>query len=213
MTRKGVGLTGSSEGASDMAARPEPSPAGLLIRMVRPNMDNIPQIALPDRFSMRPMRLDEIGLWTDIWRDAEPYFQIRDDTFMGVYGPDLPAVERRVFFVVDERGVAAGTISAWYDRDFKGADSGQIHWVAVRPAFQNRGLAKGMITFAMNRLAEWHRLAYLGTQSKRIGAIKLYLDFGFLPDMDADGAVEGWREVGKHLKHPTLAACGLTDGA
>ncbi len=208
MIRQGMDLTRSSVRTSDVVVPPERGPAGLPVWMVRPNMDNIPQIALPEGFSMRPMRLDEIGLWTDIWRDAEPYFQIKGDTFMGVYGLDLPAVERRVFFVVDEPGVAVGTISAWYDRNFKGVDAGRIHWVAVRPAFQNRGLAKGMMTFAMNRLAQWHRVAYLDTQSKRIGAIKLYLDFGFLPDMDADGAVEAWREVAKDLKHPALAAAG-----
>jgi len=209
MNREGMDVTGSSMGNSNMAVPAERGPAGLPIRMVRPNMDNIPQIALPVGFSMRSMRMDEIGLWTDIWRDAEPYFQIKDDAFMGVYGPDLPAVERRVFFVVNEPGVATGTISAWYDRDFKGVDAGRIHWVAVRRAFQSRGLAKGMMTFAMNRLAEWHRLAYLDTQSKRIGAIKLYLDFGFLPYMDADGAAEAWCEVAKHLKHPVLAATGI----
>ena len=209
MNRTGMDLTGSSRGNSNMAMPAERGPAGLPIRMVRPNMDNIPQIALPEGFSMRPMRMDEIGLWTDIWRDAEPYFQIKDDTFMGVYGPDLPAVERRVFFVVNEPGVAVGTISAWYDRDFKGVDAGRIHWVAVWPAFQNRGLAKGMMTFAMNRLAQWHELTYLRSQSKRTGAIKLYLDLGFLPDMDADGAAEAWCEVAKHLKHPVLAATGI----
>jgi hypothetical protein len=55
-------------------------------------------------------------------------------------------------------------------------------------------------------MAQWHDRCFLGTQSKRLPAINLYLDFGFLPDMDEPGAIEGWREVRAQLKHPALEA-------
>ena len=39
--------------------------------MVRTHMENIPQYPFPEGYGIRPMRLDEGGLWTDIWNDAE----------------------------------------------------------------------------------------------------------------------------------------------
>ena len=49
----------------------------------------------------------------------------------------------------------------------------------------------------------------LTTESKRLGAIRLYLDFGFVPDLDAPGAREAWRQVRERLEHPALAGLGL----
>jgi len=178
--------------------------AGYEVFMIRPNLLDIPQVPFPEGFSIRPMRMDEGGVWTDIERDAEEYFPITEQTFHVEFDRDLPATQWRSFFVVDHKGVAVGTISAWYDRDYKGQDSGVIHWVAIRPAYQGRGLGKAAMSFALNQLARWHERAILGTQTKRLPAIRMYLDFGFLPDLDTPGLVDVWREVNQQLKHPVL---------
>jgi hypothetical protein len=60
------------------------------------------------------------------------------------------------------------------------------------------------MSYALNVLAQWHERAVLGTQTKRLRAIRLYLDFGFLPDLEAPGAVQAWREVSEQLHHPAL---------
>jgi GNAT superfamily N-acetyltransferase len=67
--------------------------------------------------------------------------------------------------VVDERGVAVGTISAWYNRDFKGGEWGQLHWVALRRAYQGKGLARPMLSHALTQMAQWHERAFLGTST------------------------------------------------
>jgi ribosomal protein S18 acetylase RimI-like enzyme len=102
-------------------------------------------------------------------------------------------------------GHAVGTISAWYSRDFKGEDYGRIHWVAVRPAYRRRGLAKAGMSHAMNRLAERHERCWLSTNTLKLPAIRMYLDFGFRPDRGAQGALPAWREVRSALDHPGLA--------
>jgi hypothetical protein len=38
-----------------------------------------------------------------------------------------------------------------------------------------------------------------------LGAIKLYLEAGFAPDLAADGARESWSSVARALPHPALA--------
>jgi len=182
----------------------ETTPAGDNVTMIRPDLLNIPQIPFPEGFSIRPMRMDEIGLWTDIERDAEPYIEISDCTFHQEFGHDLQAIQWRSFIIINNKGEGVGTISAWYDRNFKGEEYGRIHWVAIRSAYQGKGLGKAALSFALNKLAQWHDRCYLMTQTKRLPAIKLYLDFGFIPDLDTPEAVESWREVKDKLKHPTL---------
>ncbi len=186
----------------------EPGPSGYEVSMVRPNLRDIPQVALPDGFSIRPMRRDDGALWTDIWRDAEEYGPIGPWLFEDQFGDDPEALKWRGFMVEDERGVAVATITAWYNRTYKGEDYGQIHWVAVRKAYWGRGLGKAMMTHALNEMAKWHDRAFLGTQTKRLAAIKVYLDFGFVPDLDHEGAGEAWRVVKAQLSHPALVTVG-----
>jgi beta-glucuronidase len=185
------------------------SSAGYEVTMIRPHLDEIPQVAFPEGFDVRPMRLDEAGLWTDIWHDAEPYAEIKPELFHNQFGDDLQAIQWRSFIVTNPRGIAVATISAWYNRTFKGQDYGQIHWVAVRKSYWGRGLGKAMLTHALNHMAKWHDRAFLGTQTERIPAIKIYLDFGFIPDLAPPGAVQAWKKVKDRLDHPVLEALDL----
>lgn len=185
-------------------------PAGYEVYMVRPHLRDIPVVPLPPGFRIRTMRPDDGALWTDIWRDAEPFMEIGRDLFQEQFGHDLRALTWRGFIVEDERGVGVATITAWYHRTFKGEDYGMIHWVAVRRAYWGRGLGKAMLSHALRQMAQWHKQAFLGTQTKRLAAIKLYLDFGFMPDLENDGAQEAWREVKTNLHHPVLERLDLT---
>jgi GNAT superfamily N-acetyltransferase len=172
--------------------------------MIRPHLDSIPHVSLPEGFTIRSMRLDEAGLWTDIWRDAEEFSDFGPDVFNQEFGHDPQAIQWRGYIVENERGLAVGTITAWYNRAFKGEDYGQIHWVAVRRSAWGQGIGKAMLSYALDQMAQWHDRAFLGTQTKRLAAIKVYLDFGFVPDLDREGAVEAWREVKENLDHPAL---------
>lgn len=194
------------QGAAQIPGPPSPwiGPAGREVFMIRSHLSSIPQVSFPEGFGIRPMRLGEGTLWTDIERDAEEYFEISNDVFLQQFGYDLQATQWRSFIITNPKGAGVGTISAWYDRSFKGQDYGQIHWVAIRPAYQRKGLGKAAVSIALNQLAQWHERCYLGTQTKRLPAIKLYLDFGFVPDLDQPGAAEAWSEVKRLLKHPAL---------
>jgi beta-glucuronidase len=157
-----------------------PSPTRLL--MVRRNLDNLPEPCFPEGCGIRGMRPDDIGLWTDIQTDAEPILRITPDLFRCEFGHDPQAWGRRCFILTDPRGLGIGTISAWYDRDFRGADAGRIHWLSVRRTWQGQGLGRAGLAHAMRVLAQWHDRAYLVTSTERLGAINLYRDFGFEPD-------------------------------
>ncbi|MEI8243852.1 MAG: GNAT family N-acetyltransferase, partial [bacterium] len=180
--------------------------SGTTVIMIRPHMRDIPQVPMPAGYGIRPMTVDDIGLWTDIWRDVEPNQTITDRLFRDEFGDDLGAVPRRCFIVTDSRGLAVGTISAWYIRDFHGRDVGRIHWVAVRPSCQGKGLGKAMMTHALNRLAAWHDCSCLYTATERAGAIALYLSFGFEPDMRPANAQSAWAGLNERLNHPAVGS-------
>ncbi|MCE5279645.1 MAG: GNAT family N-acetyltransferase [Planctomycetaceae bacterium] len=183
---------------------PEEPVAGWGVMMVRLHMNDIPQNALPEGYTLRGMRNGDQALWVDIWRDAEPFFPIGEDLFEAQFGLDAALWARRCLLVFDSRGLAAATTSAWFNRNFLGEDYGQIHWVATRRAYQGKGLAKAMMTEACNRLAKWHAKAFLGTQTKRTGAIRLYLDYGFVPLIQSADDERAWDAVRRNLTHPNL---------
>jgi GNAT superfamily N-acetyltransferase len=199
MEREG---THGADARADVA--PRHSAAGYELYMIRPTLNELPSVAFPEGYGMRAMRLDEAGLWTDIQRDAEPYFDVRPGWFQQQFGSDLEAVPQRCYLVVNARGVAVGTISAWYNDSYQGERWGQVHWLAVRPAYQRRGLARAALAYCLAQLARWHGRAYLGTQSERVGAIRLYLEMGFVPDVRHPGARQVWLALGDKVGYPQL---------
>ncbi len=177
------------------------------VLMLRPHLRDIPDYAFPAGFALRPMQVAEEGIWTEIHREAERYVPVTDDAlFRAQFGADLDAVPERCFFMVNAAGFAVGTISAWYDRDFRGQEYGRIHWVAIRPSHQGQGLAKPALSAALYILARRHDRCYLSTSSARIPALNLYLNFGFLPDLTLPDAPEIWRQVQAVLPHPALTS-------
>ena len=192
-----------------MAENAATPPAGHSVRMIRPHLREIPRAPLPEGFSVRPMRLSEGDLWTDIVLDAEEWLDLSRDLFEREFGHDKAAVPERCFLLGDADGRAVGTISAWYWREEGGPDSGLVHWVAVRPAWQGRGLGKAGLAFALERLARWHGRALLHTSTQRLPAVALYLDFGFRPDLRPEGARAAWGAFRRRLPHPALEGLEL----
>jgi len=177
---------------------------GVPVNMIRPDLANIPQVAFPEGFRIRTMRPDEGPVWADVERDAEEFLTIDDDLFDREFGYDPQAVARRCFLILNPRGAAVATISAWYDLDYHGLDYGRVHWLATRRDYQRRGLGRAGLSHTLNQLARWHQRAVLTTQTRRLAAIRMYLEFGFVPDLDLPGAPEAWREVAKEIDHPAL---------
>ena len=173
--------------------------------MVRPDLKDIPQVPLAADYRIRPFRRGDRATWVRIHELAEPFHTVTSRTFNDSFGDDLPAMKKRGFFLVAPDGQDVGTITAWYDRAYARRRWGRIHWVAIVPEHRGKRLSKSMMTVAMNRMrALGHRRGMLTTQITRIPAIKTYLDFGFVPDMTADRAKEGWTLVRRALPHPTL---------
>jgi GNAT superfamily N-acetyltransferase len=190
-----------------MTTAPADLPTNLPVQMVRPHLRDLPTDELPPGFSMRPFGPGDEVAWTDIIRASETFFEVKDTLFAEQFGADLAGAARRVWFVEDEgAGLPVATTAAWYG-DGETAAWGRVHWVAVLPEYQARGLGRGMMAHTLATLAGLgHERAYLKTSTGRTAALKLYLRCGFVPDLTADdGAEEAWR-LCREAAAPDLAA-------
>lgn len=179
---------------------PASEPAGddVSVQMELLSLQPPPEMPFPTGFSIRMQRPDDDALWTDIQRDAEPVLTIDDDLFRREYGHDPAAIPQRCCIITGPGGAGIGTIAAWSGRDGDPA-WGRIHWVAVRRAFQGKGLARAALAHALRILAVHHDRAWLLTSSSRIGAIALYLSYGFTPVIRSTAEAECWRGIKSRL--------------
>jgi GNAT superfamily N-acetyltransferase len=119
------------------------------------------------------------------------------------FGGSGDEMRQRCLFLHGPDGAAIGTTTAWRG-EHAGAAIGRLHWVAIVPAFQGRGLAKPLVAAAMACMRQWHSRAYLTTQTTSWVAVKVYLDFGFRPVLDRPDSGEAWALMARMLEHPAL---------
>ena len=177
-----------------MSANPEP-PA---VIMIRPNLENIPDYRLPPGFRCRWYQPGAGRDWTAVWQAAEKWLTITEETFRLQFGRDETLLGQRQFFIDDPDGRPVATSTAWYNNSAVGT----VHWVAIVPDCQGRGLGKPLMTITCQRLRDLgHTSAWLGTHVVRVPAINLYLHFGFVPDIQTDAQRASGEQLKPHLKH------------
>jgi GNAT superfamily N-acetyltransferase len=168
--------------------------------MIRETLEDVPQFTLPAPYAVRWYRPGDEETWLRVQRASDKYGTFPPDKFEHQFGRDEQALRERQCYLCDAEGHEIGTITAWFV-EYRGQRYGRIHWVAVVPEMQGRGLSKPLMTVACNRLRELgHDRAYLDTATVRVPAINLYLKFGFLPDIRGEDDLRAWRLVGPHLR-------------
>lgn len=163
--------------------------------MFRSDLDSIPQHPLPDEYVMRPYQSGDIQYWLDFHIPLFDEGDITEALFWREYGRDQIVLAQRQFYMMHGKTVM-GSISAWFGDAERGADLGRIHWVVLREDYRGKGLAKPLLSFALNKLkALGHTQAYLTTDTDLIPAINLYLKFGFDPEIHTDQDKQAWDGV------------------
>jgi len=170
--------------------------------MIRENLDDIPKFTLPSGYSIRWYQLGYEEFWTRIHILSDEYTNVTPTLFREEFGVDVRALSRRQCYLFEEDDNPIGTATAWFGAH-RGQSFGRIHWIAILPEMQGKGLAKPLLAAVCNRLRNLgHTRAYLTTQTARISAINLYAKFGFSPVIDSDKEREIWKRLQKHLKYP-----------
>ena len=166
------------------------------LTMIRPTLSDVPGHDVPAHHAIRPYAPGDELAWLAIQRAADRYNTIDPSLFAREFGGDLVALRRRIRFLVGPSGEAIGTAAAWFGEAHREGSFGRVHWVAIHPAHQGRGLAKGLLYHVCVVLRELgYRRAYLRTSSARIAAITLYLRFGFVPEVECSEEAAAWASV------------------
>jgi GNAT superfamily N-acetyltransferase len=172
------------------------------VRMIRENLDDIPEYDLPDGYSIQWYQPGYEKHWQAVQSLADEYNRVTPNLFEEQFGTDIQLLSERQCFLCDSEENIIGTATAWLDGHSE-KSPGRIHWLAIIPQQQGRGLAKPLLTIICKRLKKLdHSRTYLTTQTVRIPAINLYAKFGFAPVIDSGRDREIWEKLRKYVKYP-----------
>ncbi|HRW10436.1 MAG TPA: GNAT family N-acetyltransferase [Caldilineaceae bacterium] len=183
------------------------------VSMIRPTLDGLPSFDLPQSYRLRGYRPGDEAAWVAIHVDADPYHHFDAAVFAKEFSTDQTLLTERQMYLCPmgedgSEGPPIGTATAWFGVEEARRSEGLVHWVAIHPSYQGRGLAKPLLAATCHRLCVLgHQRAYLNTSTVRIPAINLYLSFGFIPAMRHDTAItqRAWEQVAAQLDHPAIA--------
>ena len=108
---------------------------------------------LPEGFRLRFYQPGDEAAWAALEYgigDFDPQEEARA-YFVQTYGSHAQDLARRCLFAVDGGGRVAGTCSAWRDPR-GGGEVASLHWLAVSPEAQGRGLGKALCREALFRV-------------------------------------------------------------
>jgi GNAT superfamily N-acetyltransferase len=181
------------------------------IFLIRQNLENIPDFPLPEPFTMRNYVIGDEENWFNIYKAADKYNKIYSSMFKEYFGADEVKLGRRQFYICNESDEAIATATSWYNPDYHGVHIGRVHWVAVHPDYQGRGLAKPLLSSVLLRLKGLgHHKCYLRTLHVRTPAIRLYLSYGFRPDIRSNEDRRIWEEINERFKSAGLDPVDLS---
>lgn len=113
-------------------------------------------------------------------------FEFKDETkaldcFQEKFAPYSQELKKRMVFVTSSSGEKIGTCLAWWKEVPNGDRYPLVHWVAVKPGYQGKGIAKAMVSHVLKLLQNSENTSpiYLHTQTWSHVAIRLYQKLGF----------------------------------
>ena len=153
--------------------------------MIRDRSSVVSDRSLPDGYSIRTFVPGDERYWVDIEMRAGEFSTPERGhlAFDRDFRPAYDRLESQMFFLVHKTDGPIGTATAWQGNQF-GHEIGQLHWVAIVPEHQGKGLAKSLLAVVMRRIAKDHAEVYLTTQTSSWRAVGMYRAFGFSEVID-----------------------------
>ena len=139
------------------------------------------EIKLPEGYSIRTYQPGDEDAWAALMCAAGEQTAIDEAKalFTDRYLADMSLTDR-IFFAVDSEGVIVGSAIAW-EHDPRGMGVRALHWVAVHPEHQRKGIGKALCQTCLRlfRREDNALPVYLHTQPWSWKAILLYIKLGF----------------------------------
>lgn len=181
------------------------------VLMLKKDLHNYPRFTTPAGYTIRFWRdPDDEEAWCALQTAAGQFDDLSQAhrRYQLEFAPYPRKLEQRMLFALDPMENPAATVTLWEGEIF-GRTLLRIHWVATHPHHEGRGLAKTLLTKALDLYQQTGRQEplYLATQTWSYPAIGLYQRLGFVPYLGEkpphwEGTYapeDGWRIIKEKL--------------
>ena len=173
------------------------------LRMVRPNLDGLPQLKIPEGYDIRTYQEGDDVHWANVISDSFGGERTAADARRDIMDQDV--FESKGLYFATHQGTPVGTTCAWKDT-LDETEVGIVHMVGVHSAHTGHKLGRCVTLSVLLYLRErGFKCAKLGTDDFRLPAIKTYLNLGFLPVYVDVTQPERWRQIFKKLGLPVMS--------
>ena len=132
----------------------------------------------PGGVTIRRFRDGDAATWLALQASTGIYDPVDPGLFVGEFGDCAKDHADRILFA-EVDGAPVGVSAVWFPEDAP-TSAGRVHWVAVRPDYQRRGIGRALVGATLARAREMgYASAYLTTGERNGPAIALYRGLGF----------------------------------
>lgn len=174
------------------------------LRMVRPTLEDLPELELPSGYGIRTYREGDEVHWAHIISDSfGGRKRTAEDTRNEITGRDVFLPDG--FYFATHQDIPVGTACAWR-QSVDEKDVGYVHMVGVVGEHTGHKLGKWvslavLIYFRDNGFT----CSMLDTDDFRVPAVKTYLNLGFIPVYVEEGQIERWQKILEKLGLPSMS--------
>ena len=158
----------------------------VVINMLKTDMDSIIDVPLPQGYSLRRYRQGDRQVWADMYDKLDDHYKVTTQVFDDSFGDDHELISRSMVFLCHEEK-EIGTITAWPEENIGGVKTSRLHWAGINKDYRGRHLGAALVSYILKHMRDRGcKACVLGTNEKRIEALNMYFDFGFLPSVYTD---------------------------
>lgn len=177
------------------------------VRMLRENLEDLPEYFFPAGYGYRCYRPGDEQTWIEIHQQADKTLEYSLQQFEKEFSEARDRLHDSQYYIIGPDGNPVGTATAWMRKGPDGLENGLVHWVAIIPQMQGKGLAKPLMSTICHKFVQLgYNNARLVTDSARLPAISLYLKFGFIPEIHTEKEYSAWVDIMDRLGTKSLSA-------
>jgi len=155
-------------------------------KMVRPNLENVPNLPLPEGIEVRPVEPEHyqaiISAWNEAIKDMRSQIPMSNEVFQAFQ--KLPIFDPSIWQIAWHENAIVGTVMNYINEqenmEYK-RKRGYVEGISVQRPFRGRGIAKALIARSFGVLKDRGMTeAALGVDAENpSGAVSLYKKMGF----------------------------------
>ncbi len=172
------------------------------LRMLRPNLENLPTIEIPNDYKLRTYQEGDDAHWAKIINASFGSNRTAKDTHNEII--DCPQFSPDGLFFITQDNQPIGTACAW-KKDANETEIGYLHMVGVKPNHSGHRLGKWVSLAVIHYFCDRSfKCVILETDDFRLPAVKTYLNLDFVPVFVDTDHPERWKNLFQKLKLSAL---------